>query len=166
MDSRNNEPDSGSIFDKSKIPSISTLEYYLLIPETDKKRLETLANDIMNLDNRIFTCNIVSCPDGSDIARVVRTEFQQSLSSLAPLTGGMAGHWVMSAFHTMKRLDAFRSKTRFLAVGRETNMTLIFPFNTEGTLMIIMTILAKTEPTEIFEIVTRFIKASNLTLTV
>jgi hypothetical protein len=135
-----------------------------LIPESDKKRLATLANDIMNLDNRIFTCNIVSSPDGSDISRAVRAEFQQSLSSLNPLTGGMAGHWVMSAFHTMERLDAFRSKTRFLVVGREKNMNIIFPLNSSGNLMIIMTIQTRSEPTEIFEIVTKFIKLRYTTL--
>ena len=136
-----------------------------MIPESDKKRLEALANDIMNLDLRIFTCAIVSSPEGSDIARAVRAEYQQTLRSLAPLTDGMAGHWMIRAFNSMEHLDAFRSKTKFVVAGRETNTTLIFPLNLSKNLMVIMTIRIKTEATEIFEMVTRFIESSNLTLT-
>jgi len=137
-----------------------------MIPDSDKRSLETLASDIMNLDPRIYACTIVSNPEGSTIVRVVRAEFRHSLTSHAQESDGMAGHWAIRAFNAMERLDAIRSKAKFIAVGRETNQTMIFPVSISDNLMVIMTIGAKTESTEIFEIVTRFIQGSNLILTV
>ena len=136
-----------------------------MIPESDKQRLDALANDIVNLDQRIISCTIVSNPQGSTISRAVRAEFQQILKPLSEIDG-MAGHWAIRAFNAMERLDAIRSKVKYLSVGRESSKTLIFPVKMSDNLMIIMTIRSRTEATEIFDIVTKFVGGGGLILSV
>jgi hypothetical protein len=136
-----------------------------LIPESDKRKLEALATDILNLDPRIYSCAIVSNPQGSVIARAVRAEFQITLGSLVQETDGMAGHWAIRAFSAMERLNATRSKVKYIVVGREKNKALIFHFDVLDNLLIIMSIYLNAESTELFETVTKFVESSNLMLT-
>ena len=137
-----------------------------MIPESDKRSLESLANDIMNLDPRIFSCSIVSNPQGSTMARVSREGSEQIPSFSTRDTEGMAGHWAIRAFNVMERLDVVNTKSRYLVVGRDANKTMIFPLTLSDNYMIIVTIKARTEATEIFEIMMKFIEGSNLILTV
>ena len=78
----------------------------------------------------------------------------------------MAGQWAIRAFNAMERLDAVRSKAKYLSVGRESSKTLIFPLKMSDNVMIIMTIRSRAEATEIFDTVTKFVKGSNLILSV
>ena len=81
-------------------------------------KARSLATDILNLDPRIYSCAIVSYPQGSIIARAVRAAFQTTLGSLVQETDGMAGHWAIRAFSAMERLNATRFESEIYCSGK------------------------------------------------
>ena len=125
--------------------------------ESEVGKFEGLANDVLNLDNRMISCTIIRNPQGATIARVVRSEFQQSLGKPLDGTNGMAAHWGILAFNAMERLDTVRSKAKYLAIAREDNKTLIFPLDESRSLMIILTITNDSEATEMYEMAMRLV---------
>jgi len=124
--------------------------------DSEVGKFEDLANDILNLDNRMLSCTIVRNPQGATIARVVKSEFPQSLGK-PDGTNGMAAHWGILAFNAMERLDTVRSKAKYLAIGREDNKTLIFPLDESRSLMVIMTTSNDAEATKMYDIVIQLI---------
>jgi len=130
-----------------------------LIQEAGKRAFSDLANEIINLDPGILSCVLLSDPQGSVLARVAQREFQHDLD-LPKDTEGMAGHWAILAFNAMKRLDAARSKTKFIVVGCEDHKALIFPVSYQGNdLLLIMSVRLRLETSDLYERITRFLTA-------
>jgi hypothetical protein len=142
--------DFGSTFDiRGRITTLSPSDS-LLAPPVDTRRYESIANSIVNLDSRIYSCLIVSDPSGATLAEATKPEMKYNLGSLTQQSGGMVGHWGIQAFKTMARLDGIRTKARYIVVGREKFNAIIFPLESEKNLMIGMTFDPDANPREIF----------------
>jgi len=124
----------------------------------DNRKYESFANSILDLDSRIRACIVVKNPDGAILAEAVKPEFKNSLGSLAQRTNGMVGTWAILAFSVMERLEKARSKMKYLAFGRENDKGMLFPANIFGGIMIGLTIEAKTETTEIYQLVMKSVE--------
>jgi hypothetical protein len=59
---------------------------------SDNSSYEALAKSILNTDPRIFSCIVVSNPNGATLAEAARIEMQQNLGALTQRSNGMAGH--------------------------------------------------------------------------
>src|SRR5579864_2238852 len=116
----------------------------------DNRRYETIADSIVNLDSRIYSCLIVHNPSGATLAESTKQEMRNNLGSLSKKSGGMVGQWGILAFKAMARLDGLRTKARYIVVGREKFNALIFPIESETDLLIGLTFDAEANPREIF----------------
>ncbi len=126
--------------------------------QPDDHKYGSFAKSILDLDSRILACIIVKTPDGAILAEEVKPEFRSSLGSLTQRTNGMIGTWSILAFSIMGRLEKARSKMNYLAFGRENDKGMLFPANIFGGIMIGLTIELKTETTEIYESIMKFIE--------
>jgi hypothetical protein len=127
-----------------------------MILDTEKQASNSLAAEILNLDPGILSCVLTRSPQGAILTKAVKSESRNNLGKLSGETEGMAAHWALLAFNSMKRLDAERSKTKYIVVGREEYKTLIFPASLHGSN--IMLILTSTLQTNVEEIYTRIMK--------
>jgi len=124
----------------------------------ENRKYESFANGILNLDSRIFTSLLVKNPGGAILAEAVRPEMRNTLGSISQRTDGMVGIWSILTFNSVVRLEKARSKTKYITIGRETTKGMIFPAHIFEDVMIGLTIEPKTEATEIYELVMRFVE--------
>jgi hypothetical protein len=131
-----------------------------MILETEKQAYSSLAIEILNLDPGLLSCVVISSPEGSILAKSVKPEFRIDFSKLSGNGEGMAAHWALLAFNTMKRLDEQRSKTKCIVVVREEYNTIIFPANFHGAeIMLIMSVSLRTHLTQTYEQIMKTIRA-------
>jgi hypothetical protein len=121
-----------------------------MAPPVDLRRYEAMADNIVNLDSRIYSCLIVSNPGGATLAEATKPEMRNNLRSLSQHSGGMVGQWGLLAFKAMARLDGVRTKAKYIVIGREKFNALIFPVESETDLLIGLTFDATTNPREIY----------------
>jgi len=125
---------------------------------TDNRQHENFANGILDLDSRIFSVIIAKIPGGATLAESVRPEMQSNFGSLSKRTDGMIGKWMILAFSAMERIEKAKWKSKYVSVGRENHKGMVFPAEIFGGVMIGLKIEMKTECTEIYELVMKFVE--------
>jgi hypothetical protein len=130
------------------------------VNQAENRKYESFANGILSLDSRIFSSIVVKNPGGAILAEAVRPEMKNTLGTLSQRTEGMVGMWGILAYNAVMRLEKARSKTKYLTIGRETTKGMLFPANIFEGVMIGLTIELRTEATEIYELVMKFVDES------
>jgi hypothetical protein len=125
--------------------------------QADQRKYESFAEGILDLDSRILSSIVMKNPGGAILAEAVRPELKNTLGTLSQRTDGMVGKWGILAYNALARLENARSKTKYLSVGRETTKGMLFPASIFEGVMIGLTIELKTEATEIYELVMKFV---------
>jgi hypothetical protein len=120
------------------------------VPPVDPRTYEVMADSIVNLDSRIYSCLIVSNPSGAMLAEATQPEMRNNFGSLNQRSGGMVGQWGILAFKAMARLDSVSSKAKYIVVGREKFNALIFPVKSESDLLIGISFDVAANPREIY----------------
>ncbi len=125
--------------------------------EPDSRYYQSLAEDILRLDSRIFSVYIVTNPTGSVLSEAVKPEYRNELGSYVQKANGMAPLWGLLVFTILQRLDSFRSKVRYVSVGRENYKGVLFFVPPHDSLMIILTTDKRAESSGMYEMVIQFI---------
>jgi hypothetical protein len=126
----------------------------------DPRKLRILSDAILDSNPEILAAYLLRYPNGAVIAESVRSEFNRSLSGLSQTANGMAPQWDIVAFNLMQRLDSFRSKARYLAIGRDDLKGLIFPVPPSESTYIVLTLAKTANLDEIYESVIELAKNS------
>jgi|SRR5271166_5878152 len=126
--------------------------------QTDSRKYESFVNGILGLDPRIFSSIIVKIPGGAVLAEAVRPEMMSNFGSLSKRTDGMVGKWTILAFSAMERIEKTKWKSKYVTVGRENHQGMVFPAEILGGVMIGLKIELKSESSEIYELVMRFVE--------
>lgn len=125
----------------------------------DSRYYQSLAEDILRLDSRIFSVYIVTNPTGSVLSEAVKPEYRKELCNYVQKANGMAPLWGLLVFSILQRLDSFRSKVEYVSVGRENYKGVLFLVPSDDSIMIILTIDKKTESGGMYEMVIRFVES-------
>jgi hypothetical protein len=92
-----------------------------------------MAESLVNLDSRIYSCLIVHNPSGAMLGEATKLEMRNNLGSLSERSGGMVGQWGILAFKAMSRLDGVRTKAKYIVVAGKNSTRLFFPLNRNWT---------------------------------
>ncbi len=114
------------------------------------------------MDPRIISVHLATSPTGALLGETVRPENRKEIGTTPERADGMLPQWGVSVFHILQRLDSFRSKTRYVAVGRDRFSGMFFPFASNENVLIAMTLDKKAVPAEIYEIVNRYVEENKL----
>ena len=124
----------------------------------DSRYYQKLAEDIVNLDSGILSAHLTSNPAGSVLGEYLRSEYRKEIGTAPDRADGMIPKWVVSIFNTLRRMDSFRSKTRYVIVGRDRYIGIFFLLASNEDVLIAMTLEKnKRAPVEIYEMVNRYV---------
>ena len=83
---------------------------------------------------------------------------RSNFGSLSQRTDGMVGKWTILAFSAMERIEKAKWKSKYVTVGRENHIGMVFPADILGGVMIGLKTEMKTESSEIYGIVIRYVE--------
>lgn len=130
------------------------------LTNVDPQKFQTLADSILELDFEILGVYLIQDPTAAVLAESVRPEFRKSLVGLSQTADGMAAQWDIVAFKLMRRLDRFRTKLRYLEIGRDEFKGLICQMPSSDDLFVILTIGKNADGIAIYNTVRNFTENS------
>jgi len=92
------------------------------------------------------------------MAEAVKPEYRGDLGNFSQIGNGMGPSWVIHVFSTVQRFDAFRSKAKYLSIGRERFKGVIFPVPSRSGIIVILGTDYGAESTELYELVIQFVE--------
>lgn len=126
----------------------------------DTQKFYALTDSILELDPDILGVYLIQDPTAAVLAESVRPEFRNTLVGLSQTADGMAAQWDIVAFKLMQRLDRFRTKLRYLEIGRDDFKGLIFQMPSSDDLFVILTLGKEANGIGIYNTVRNFTENS------
>ena len=130
------------------------------IASLDLTKFQRLTDEILGSNPDILGAYLLNATNRAVIAESVCPEFRKSLSGLSQTANGMVSQWNIAAFGLFQRLDSFRSKARYLVIGRDDLKGLIFPLPPSETIYVVLSITKAADAAAIYESVIAMVKNS------